>query len=104
MVSRHLIQHQAKRVDVATRVDRLSLHLLWRHVSRGTGDLAGAVERYTALLIDNMSDAKIGDAGMTSRIEQHVCGLQISMHDTLLVRRFEPLTYLAAKLYDAVLR
>ena len=75
--------------------------LLGRHIEHGSLQLAVARERgfplRRRLIIGHAPDlgqAPIEQQDLTKRTEQNVCGLDVSMHDTVVVGVIERVTYL----------
>ena len=90
----HLVQHDAKRPDVSTPIDRLALSLFRRHVggrtqngggTRRDGD-RGAVK---GRLVQDLGQAEVEHLDQPAGRQHHVGRLQIAMDDAFLVRSFE---------------
>ena len=96
---RHLVEHDAEREQVGSRVERLSTRLLGRHVGdrpdrragrrerlvrdlgrpkRGFGDLAGLVAS-----LDRLGEAEVQDLGLPALRHEYVGGLDVPVHDSL---------------------
>ena len=94
------ISHSSRpmRVDVGARVDRELLQLLGRHVrhraregsrvARGGGP--GGIERAR----DDVREAEVEQLGAASGRDRDVAGLQVAVHDALLVRGLQRLGHL----------
>ena len=81
----HLVQHEAQRVHVGSRRDLAPFQLLRRHVTGRAGNLA-----LIALLVVEIREPEIGEAGATPSVDQHVGRLQIAMQHLPIVYRCEP--------------
>ena len=82
-----LPQRDAERVDIDALVDRPAIDLLGRHVGRGAG---GPGAPFTAA----DREPEIGDehAGLfAAHLDEHVVGLEVAMHEPVVVRGREPL-------------
>ena len=97
----HLVEDQAQRVEIGTRIRLLSFELLRRHVAEGAEDRACLGQRPGAALRRHLRHARAGcglcaepgqaeveqlDAG---RGDHHVAGLQVPVDDAVIVRRVQ---------------
>ena len=78
-----LVQDHAEGVDVGARVDRLSLHLLGRHVCRRADHASGG--RKAVLVVDQLRDAEVEDLGLAAVRDQDVVRLQVAVDDLVVV-------------------
>ena len=87
-----LVQQHAERVDIAACIDIQTGHLrlLGAHVRRGADHLVVLREQrlLCQLLIRRLGDAEVDDLGHRFAVvkrDQHIAGLDVPMHDALLV-------------------
>jgi hypothetical protein len=90
----HLVDHAPEREDVGASVHRPSLRLLGRHVRRRANHGRGARrERRHRVrgrrLLEQLRHAEVEELDQPGTRDDHVCGLEIAMHDPARVRRFE---------------
>src|SRR4051812_34365219 len=79
-----LVEHQAKREDVAAYRDLASEQLLRRHVRRCSGT--------DITWLANHCQPEIHHSNATFVVEHHIGGLEIAMNDAALVCGGEPRT------------
>ena len=83
-----VVEDQPERVNVGAAVDLFALRLLWRHVLERADDRARS--RLRAAALDRAGDAEVHDQGVARVLLDHdVFGLEVAMHDTLRVGRFQ---------------
>jgi len=87
----HFVDDHAERIEVRAMIDRLRLvHLLGSHVTQGAERHAGEgechVERFAA---QQLGQAEVGDLHAALFVEEQVLGLDVAVHEALLVRVFE---------------
>jgi hypothetical protein len=99
----HLVEHDAKREEIAAPVDEVAEDLLRRHVRRrpervferlgrhspGRRDALGAERVADARRTRALRDAEIDELHDTGVGEEHVRGLDVAMHDPALVGMLE---------------
>ena len=95
-----LVGDDADRVDVAARVDLGAEELLGRHVAGRAHDLAHLRQRRGI----DARDAEIADLDAPVVVDQDVRGLDVAVHDALLVRVAQPVEELADHLPDLLQR
>ena len=81
-------------VHVCATVDRAAFDLLGRQV-RGGAERA-TVTGLCALLPEAACEPEVGEVHVLVRVEQHVRGLHVAVHEALRVRSVECVRYLAA--------
>lgn len=79
----HLIQHDAKRINIGTLIEFLALRLLRAHVRRSAGDRASGGELRRAF--HQFGNAEIGEEHIAPRVDQHVGGFDVAVNDAALV-------------------
>ena len=93
---RHLVQQDAQREDVRSRVDRLPFRLFGRHVGDGPDDpalacqIAGRQTRFTLVFrfrLAQLGEPEVEDFHAAIGADHHGRGLEIAMGDAALVRR-----------------
>jgi len=77
-----LIHHASDGVQVGVGTGRAALHLLRRHVGRGAHDGAAGPE---ATAPGGGGDAEVGELRAAIVGEQYIVGLDVAVHDALLV-------------------
>ena len=86
----HLVQQGAEREDVAASVERLAVDLFGRHVWQGAGNRASADERRRRRTSSVAARCPLGEPEVEQRgaggSQHHVAGLEIAMHEAVLVR------------------
>ena len=83
LADRHLVEHDAERVDVAPGVDPLALGLLGREVGGRAHDGAGLGQ---ALLgVDGPGDPEVGDLDLAVGGDQHVARLHVAVDHAVAV-------------------
>ena len=83
LADRHLVEHDAERVDVAPGVDPLALGLLGREVGGRAHDGAGLGQ---ALLgVDGPGDPEVGDLDLAVGGDQHVARLHVAVDHAMAV-------------------
>ena len=87
LAGQHLVEHAAESIDVASGVDGAAAGLLGAHVGRRADGEAGRGE-VAAGRLERSRDAEIGDPGVPTR-EENVLGLDVAMHDAVLVGAIE---------------
>ena len=87
---RHLIRDETDRVEVGPGSHLARRDLLGRHVRGGAEAIAGPGQRRAPRSIESPRDAEIGDLHASVRAHQDVLGLDVAMHEALLVRIAEP--------------
>ncbi len=80
-----LVQRDAKRPEVRTRIGRVATQQFRRQVSEGPDHHAAGGDASAF----HAGDAEVGQSHRAARIEQHVSGLEVAVNDTALVRRRE---------------
>ena len=80
MASQQFVGNAGQRVLIAARA-RGPLELFRCHVERG----ADHIDIFRARILQQYGDAKVGDKGLILDIEENIFGLQVAMHDILLV-------------------
>ena len=106
-VGEELVQDDADREEVRTRVDFLSHHLLGRHVVGRAQHVAHL--RLLVLLaafgVVDAADAEVGDLHRAGLVDQHdVAGLDVAVDDAFLVRVIKRSRELDADLDDLLHR
>ena len=94
----HLVEHDADRKEVRTRVQRLTTHLLGRHVGHGAENrsgIRGVVERAvvrwrSARRRIDFRKTEVEDLEVPVRSEHHVLGFYIPVDDPFSVRCGKP--------------
>src|SRR5262249_38215507 len=88
----HLIDDDAKRVNIGAVVDDDALSLLRRHIRWCADQTAGCrqLERRIAFL-DDLDDAEIAEQDMTLAVEQDVIRLDVTVDHALTVSIIERL-------------
>ena len=90
-------QHSPEAEDVATRVDRMAMCLLRRHVAGGSYEALAAGERRAGCLMgrvvvaDQLGDAEVEDLGVAAVGDDDVGRLEIAMDDARRVSSAERL-------------
>ena len=82
----HLERHAAHRVDVGARVDPLAADLLGGDVVDGADH---GVVRACAAVRQGCGDPEVGEVAVPGRVEQHIGGLDVAVHQTVRVSRVE---------------
>ena len=92
----HLVEHDAERVDVCARVERLTTRLLRRHVTGRARVRAcfcfvrlrrvGRGERRRRELFIEQRDTEVEDLDVAVVAQHYVFGLDVAVHDPRLVR------------------
>ena len=82
----HLEQHDAERVDVGLRPDRVPQRLLRRDVVRRAEHPAVGRE---AVLVERASDPEVGDLGRALEVDEDVLRLHVAVHDVARMRCIE---------------
>ncbi len=89
VAGRHLVQHDAEREDVGARVDGAALDLLGRHVRHRAHDDAltrlGDGLEFRSRVCSHLGQAEVEHLHAAVARHHDVGGLQIAMHDALLV-------------------
>ncbi len=84
-----LVQEDTQGIDVGARVDgrRIAARLLGAHVRERPDELAdaSAARRRASIGIARVRDAEVEHLGLAEGIDEDVVGLEIAMHDALLV-------------------
>jgi hypothetical protein len=90
----HLIEHGAEAEDVAAVIDLRSFGLFGRHAGDGAHDDAGIgltakrggrLGALTSQGLDELGQAEVDDLGVPAFVEHDVVGLEVSVHDALVV-------------------
>jgi hypothetical protein len=92
----HLVEQQSQREQVAARGGGAARDLLRRHV----GGRAGG--RLAPLRLVREREPEIRQARAAATVDHHVRGLEVAMHDALLVHRREPRRQVARQLQPLV--
>ena len=87
----HLEQDEAAGVEVGAAVDGAAGDLLGAHVLRRAHQHAGLCEPRRAVVV--AGDAKVDDHDLAGVVDQHVGGLDVSVHHALVVGRGEGCTH-----------
>ena len=100
LARQHLVKNRAKREYVRSGIGRLALHLLGRHIAERSHDDAGLgscrrrrqvrLRTRAALGLSQLCQTEVEDLDSPVFGDEEVLGLQIPMHDSLLVRGSEP--------------
>jgi hypothetical protein len=101
----HLMQHAAKRKDVAALIGGVSFRLLGRHVTGGAEDNAathgsGAEQPWRVRRslgrrnLERLGQAEVEDLDLSFWSELHICRFQIAMNNAFFVCRFERFTHM----------
>jgi hypothetical protein len=80
LAGEHLVEHDAERVDVRLAVDVVAERLLGGHVVRRAQDAAVGGQPVVA---QRARDPEVGDLGRALRVDQHVLGLDVAVHDVM---------------------
>lgn len=107
MPCQHLVQHDAKRVDVTgRRQGKLSSALFRRHVQRRANELAISCDGACAL--GQASDSKVEDLGalgaVFSSLQEDVFGFQVTVNDPMVMSHRESVADLQGDRKDMVER
>ena len=86
----HLVHHQTERIEIAAVVELRPLHLLGRHVTRRSHQLA-RVRQSGRRRFQRLRQAEVGDVRVAVLVEQHVLRLQVAMEDAFRMGRFQRL-------------
>ena len=85
VAGQHFVEHDAQREDVRALVDRLGHADFRRQVARRADELAGAGELLREVRA-GQRDTEVGDLHLAARRHHQVAGLDVPMHDALVVR------------------
>ena len=78
----HLVEHDARAIDVGRGAAELAVSLLGRHVPGRADDRRGTV----AVAVEQSGDPEVADFHLTVGGDQHVGGLDVAVHDPPGVR------------------
>src|SRR6202011_4388182 len=81
----HFVHDDTQRVDVCALVDLLAENLLWRQVLGGADDVTGLRQLRVTLAMSGCY-TEVHDLQESFLVDEHVCRLQIPVHDTHMMR------------------
>ena len=90
-VSQQLKKHDAGGENIGSRIDRLSIYLLRRHISQAADQLTGASDG----LIPDVSNSEVHDFHAAVLEHHDVAGFDVTMNNPVVVRIGQPLTHVA---------
>ena len=80
------VEHHARREDVRAAVKGLAAQALGSNVVNRADYVAGAGEAGLGVGTLHAGDAEIDDLRLAVRLHDHICGLDVAMHDSTLMR------------------